>query len=369
MRRYTPRLSTCALICSNTIVVFIVIPALVCAFSALFATILYAEECASAWVEWNSKHPDEPVMSSSSAEYTRCQYEEWFLYVTGNLVGAQLTDVAPQSSSTLSKFLDLFISVWSLSITGSVVGIITGLGSMVAFNNWLNYQIRGTATLSQQGCQHVVCCGCHHAQSNPTTATHTDIEMQQQQEEEEGVEKKESPAACHVPASDMLDTLSAQIAALVQTVKMQQQTLEELKLGMMPIAGSPDLRHSSLSVMKRASCGAPATDQSVKTKPSRAKHKVKVPKVEVKMTEASKIAEQLSVRVRERAQREDNGSGLWSSRSHGNKMKVFDESAKPKGGTTASLEAAKRSSAAALRLAVDASQTCEAQGASSKTKQ
>jgi len=47
----------------------------------------------------------------------------------GNLVGVGgLTNVGPESGHVLAEIVDLLVSVWSLTLTGLVVGLVSGLG-------------------------------------------------------------------------------------------------------------------------------------------------------------------------------------------------------------------------------------------------
>ena len=59
--------------------------------------------------------------------HAMCSYFEWFLYICGNLLGVQLTLVAPIAGHALPEILDLLISTWSLSLTGLAVGLVGGL--------------------------------------------------------------------------------------------------------------------------------------------------------------------------------------------------------------------------------------------------
>jgi len=56
-----------------------------------------------------------------------CSYYEWIKYVVGNLVGVGLTSIQPVSGNPPAELFDLLIATWSLTLTGTVIGIIGGL--------------------------------------------------------------------------------------------------------------------------------------------------------------------------------------------------------------------------------------------------
>ena len=91
---------------------FVFVPALLFGVSLFMAIIMWRVEC--------DEDPEVPGA---------CSYYNWFLYLLGNLVGlgTPLTDISPSSGSYSAEIIDLLISTWSLSIAGTLYGVIGGL--------------------------------------------------------------------------------------------------------------------------------------------------------------------------------------------------------------------------------------------------
>ena len=121
----------------TTFIVFVLVPLVVFLFSAAFGAVLYALEC--------------PPAIGTADEELLCSVYDWFLYVTGNLVGLgnPLTNVTPVSGHVLAEMVDLMISTWSLAITGTVVGLIGGLAALRSAVDFTNQRIAGATTLAR----------------------------------------------------------------------------------------------------------------------------------------------------------------------------------------------------------------------------
>ena len=175
--------TTC--ICTLTfIVVFFLIPAVIFGFSASFAALLLVLECPA-------QQP--PPNVTLPIDNDPCQWYSWLLYVAGNLVGlgTPMTGVGPKSGNVLSEILDLMISMWALSIIGTVVGLIGGLSAMSGLVDLVNSRIEHLAPSS-----------------------------------------KVSSASGHLDVEDHLKTLGTQMEALAQRVEQQmaqqQQAIDAL---------------------------------------------------------------------------------------------------------------------------------------------
>ena len=102
-------------------VALIGLPIAVFGLSSVFAGMLWAVECYGA---------DSGTAADNGEEMVDpCSWYQWLLFVIGNLVGLgnPLTDVGPRSGNTLSEGLCLLVSLWSLALTGCVIGLVGGL--------------------------------------------------------------------------------------------------------------------------------------------------------------------------------------------------------------------------------------------------
>ena len=165
--------------CLTASIVLIVIPLAVFALSALFALLLWAIECGP---EQLSGETDvNATAAERAADALLCSYYDWFKYVCGNLVGLgnPLTPVTPESGQPLAEVLDLIISTWSLVITGTVVGLIGGLGATSLLLDRINTAI-------------------DHAQSTPKAAIEMTRPAAEEQVSASGVSPPPSPPT--VPA-------------------------------------------------------------------------------------------------------------------------------------------------------------------------
>ena len=106
------KLSAClgSATCSFVVVVVIIVPLLVFTLSSVFATILWAIECA----EQRSESGDSRRLSESA---DMCLWYEWFKYIVGNLVGISLTDVADGMSG--HAFAEVALTIALLCISDS----------------------------------------------------------------------------------------------------------------------------------------------------------------------------------------------------------------------------------------------------------
>lgn len=96
---------------------------MVFAMSAIFACILWDIECEECILEYGSAEAAEAALPG------QCTYYEWWKYIVGNLVGVEaLTEVGPESDHVVAEMVDILIAVWSLTITGLVIGIVGSLG-------------------------------------------------------------------------------------------------------------------------------------------------------------------------------------------------------------------------------------------------
>jgi len=126
--------SMMAPICLFLAVALIVLPLIVYALSALFASMLWSIECADATAA--AEAGEESTLPASLDHM--CSFYEWFKYVAGNLVGVSLSDVGPESGNTAAEVVDLVVSTWSLVLTGMVVGLIGGLSVISTLTDSLN---------------------------------------------------------------------------------------------------------------------------------------------------------------------------------------------------------------------------------------
>ena len=92
------------------LVILVLVPMLVFSVAALCALPLWSVECGEL---------------GDSVEGA-CSYWEWFLYVMSNLCGlaTPLTDISPDSDHKFAEIVDLLIAVWSIALTGTVIGAI-----------------------------------------------------------------------------------------------------------------------------------------------------------------------------------------------------------------------------------------------------
>lgn len=104
----------------------VIIPAVVFALSATFSAVLWGVECAEIQA-LDPRITEIETINGLVSTDDLCSYYEWFKYITGNLVGVSLTNVAPASEDVTVELLDLIISTWSLSLTGVAVGLIGGV--------------------------------------------------------------------------------------------------------------------------------------------------------------------------------------------------------------------------------------------------
>jgi len=104
-------------------IIFFVVPTLIFIFAALFATLIFAAECAAA-------SPTDPAdQVGPRAQWDPCSWYGWFLYVMGNLVAlaTPLTNLSTQSGHTFSELVDLLVAVWALALAASFIGIVSSL--------------------------------------------------------------------------------------------------------------------------------------------------------------------------------------------------------------------------------------------------
>jgi hypothetical protein len=120
-----------------TFVVFglVFVPIAVFAISAFFGVILWAIECDEYKLEVG-----EELANGSDV----CSFYEWWLYITGNLVGVSIATVTVSSNHAVAAILDLLISVWSLTVAGLVVGLV---GSFT----WVNILTQGADSSLTRG--------------------------------------------------------------------------------------------------------------------------------------------------------------------------------------------------------------------------
>ena len=121
-------------ICLFLAIALIILPLVVYALSALFASMLWSIECADATDAVAAG--DEDTLPASFDHM--CSFYEWFKYVAGNLVGVSLSDVGPDSGNVGAEIVDLVVSTWSLVLTGMVVGLIGGLSVINSLTDSLN---------------------------------------------------------------------------------------------------------------------------------------------------------------------------------------------------------------------------------------
>lgn len=153
-----------------TFFILIVIPGIVFLFSSIFATLLWKIECDDAQEFLQNAILQElealnngtnvtvrralRVAAHSSGETADgqeldqlCSWYQWFKYITGNLLGVQITNIQPISGDPASEVIDLLVSTWSLGVTGAAIGIIGGMTSTTNFidslNQWYVYVGRG----------------------------------------------------------------------------------------------------------------------------------------------------------------------------------------------------------------------------------
>lgn len=132
--------------CLTACLVLVFVPVCVFALSLFFALIMYSIECTDLQYvqEGNISVPGSSYAYQyedlDASERPVCQIYQWFLYICGNLVGLgnPLTNVSPSSGQLLSEIVDLSVAVWSLAITGSVIGMIGGLAAMNATIDKIN---------------------------------------------------------------------------------------------------------------------------------------------------------------------------------------------------------------------------------------
>jgi len=106
------------------LVALIGLPIAVFGLSSVFASMLWAVEC-------NAVHSGTAADNDEEMP-DPCSWYQWLLFVIGNLVGLgnPLTDVGPRTGNTLSEVLCLLVSLWSLALTGCVIGLVGGLAFM-----------------------------------------------------------------------------------------------------------------------------------------------------------------------------------------------------------------------------------------------
>ena len=128
----------CVPCCMTACFVLVLIPLLVFLLSLVFAAVMWSVECedlhflgnesiAIPWSSYAYNYGDTAIDDRPA-----CDLYQWFLYVCGNLVGLgnPLTNVGPKSGNHMAEILDLMVAVWSLAITGTVIGMIGGLAAM-----------------------------------------------------------------------------------------------------------------------------------------------------------------------------------------------------------------------------------------------
>lgn len=119
-----PKKPRCPQCCSPFLVFvlfgLVVVPIAVFAFSAFFALILWGLECAE------TTDPEAQECDWHDSDCV-CSYYQWWIYIIGNLVGVGITDVGPEAGHVLAELVDLLIAVWSITITGLVIGLVGGL--------------------------------------------------------------------------------------------------------------------------------------------------------------------------------------------------------------------------------------------------
>lgn len=129
--------------CAFITIALFVVPVIVFLFAMVFALPLWAIECSQLGDECRST-TDQPGAGAahghgrglSEAELAACgisrhacHYWEWFLYIASNLLGlaTPLTNVSPDSGHIFAEIIDLIIAVWSLSIAGAAIGVVSAL--------------------------------------------------------------------------------------------------------------------------------------------------------------------------------------------------------------------------------------------------
>lgn len=212
------------LVCSLG-VALVLIPSAVLTLSSVFASIMWRIECATATTEWFTNHPNTTVISSDSNEYERCQWFQWFLYVTGNLLGLgnPLTDVGPQSGDTFGQMIDIVIATWSLAITGSVVGLIGGLAALEGLVARMNAGISASASYGMLRVSGPL--SGSSSRITPEGGKAGDAPQSNYQEADEDGGKG---AKLVMLESGKFDLLVEQVSTLAKAVERQQRMLEQV---------------------------------------------------------------------------------------------------------------------------------------------
>lgn len=151
--------------CCNMCIVLVLIPCLIFALSAIFASILWFIECSEAMADEAASNATSSRLLRGggggfnpfdNSELSVCSWYEWFLYVCGNLAGLgnPLTNVGPQSGHFVAEMVDLVVCMWALAIIGTVVGLIGGLAAMGAVTDLMNAAVKQLSSVS--GALHTV---------------------------------------------------------------------------------------------------------------------------------------------------------------------------------------------------------------------
>jgi hypothetical protein len=148
-------------LCSFALIAIVLMPLGVFALSALLSLPLWGLECNDAYESATKALSSNSTSGEGGGEPTinpallnaypfdlstgdsvtlevMCSYYEWFLYVNGNLIGIQLTLVAPIAGHGALLLLDLLISTWSLSLAGIAIGLVGGLSAVTAVVDTVN---------------------------------------------------------------------------------------------------------------------------------------------------------------------------------------------------------------------------------------
>ena len=217
MRR-SKRAGVCAICCFFAVIIFLCIPSAIFGLSAGFAAILWGVECTDDKIVVKVE-AIEAMSGVAQSISLQCSYYDWFLYVTGNLVGLgnPLTQVSPTSGNAFAEIIDLLIAVWSLSVAGTVIGIIGGLAATQVGIDKINALAQRCYAMTRSG-------------SMESKTVSQDIPV-------DGTEMidaqlDDTPATAGKSTAAMLSQISADMATVVDAVEKHQRLLNSLNNAM-----------------------------------------------------------------------------------------------------------------------------------------